>query len=157
MGCARAESSRLSINSWRGQRRGEWRRGFFREEVHRKLQLSYIEGFREHHVHLQFLVGLDVLLGQMCREDDNLARELAHPQPTHQFESVHTRHAMVGNNDVERFRGGADLHERHPAIARASGSTFSRRAKATSPPRPSGIVASSRTAAKGFPSASARL
>jgi hypothetical protein len=25
---------------------------------------------------------------------------------------------MIGNNDVERFRGGADLHERHPAVAR---------------------------------------
>jgi hypothetical protein len=25
---------------------------------------------------------------------------------------------MVGNNDVEWFRGGADFHERHPAIGR---------------------------------------
>ncbi len=64
-------------------------------------------------------VSANIIVGQVGGEDEDLAGELARPQPADQLQATHPRHAMIGDDDIERLRGGGDLDQRFPAVGRA--------------------------------------
>ena len=68
------------------------------------------------HVDAELLVGTYILIGEVSGKNENFALEVPRPQAAHEFQAAHPRHAMVGDDDVERPRGGADLDQRLPPV-----------------------------------------
>src|SRR5205814_777288 len=53
------------------------------------------------------------------REDKDFAFEIPRPQSPHQLESAHSRHAVIGDHEVEGLLAGSDFDQRLPAVGRS--------------------------------------
>ena len=62
---------------------------------------------RHHHVDAELLVGMNILIGEVSSRTKNFALEVPRPQAAHEFQAAHPRHAMVGDDDVERPRSSS--------------------------------------------------
>ncbi|MEO5719145.1 MAG: GNAT family N-acetyltransferase [Chthoniobacterales bacterium] len=74
---------------------------FVDQDVDRMPQFVHVKRLRNHQINSEPLVGLDVCLRQMRREDGDLAAEMTRAQFSHQLEPGDFRHFVIGDHDIE--------------------------------------------------------